>query len=101
MQSGTYIGAHLRPHNKRDEGRSSVKKHHGVEARVSEKENKKAGYVAGGIKKERKKKNRLEMMKEGCGAPRTLKNQRFWYNCSPTRRLLCQTMRGNQSLSTE
>ena len=67
----------------------------------SGKEDKKAGYVAGGIKKERKKKKRLEMMKEGCGAPRTLKNQRFWYNCSPTRRLLCQTMRGNQSLSTE
>ena len=36
MQSGTYIGAHLRPHNKRDEGRSSVKMYHGVEARVSE-----------------------------------------------------------------
>ena len=36
MQSGTYIGAHLSPNNKRDEGRSSVKMDHGVEARVSE-----------------------------------------------------------------
>ena len=36
MQSGTYIGAHLSPNNKRDEGRSSVKIDHGVEARVSD-----------------------------------------------------------------
>ena len=36
MQSGTYIGAHLSPNHKRDEGRSSVKIDHGVEARVSE-----------------------------------------------------------------
>ena len=36
MKSGTYIGAHLSPNNKRDEGRSSVKIDHGVEARVSE-----------------------------------------------------------------
>ena len=44
MQSGTYIGAHLRPHNKRDEGRSSVKMYHGVEARVSEIVAKKEGF---------------------------------------------------------
>ena len=36
MQSGTYIGAHLSPNHKRDEGRSSVKIDYGVEARVSE-----------------------------------------------------------------
>ena len=36
MQSVTYIGTHLSPNKERDEGRSSVKIDHGVEARVSE-----------------------------------------------------------------
>ena len=36
MPSGAYIGAHLSPNNEREEGRSSVKIDHGVEARVSE-----------------------------------------------------------------
>ena len=36
MPSGAYIGAHPSPYKERDEGRSSVKIDHGVEARVSE-----------------------------------------------------------------